>query len=83
MLALEWKDIDFNARTITVSKARAVLKNQPHIKKPKTKAGIRVIPMPEVLYEALWSVRRKQGLVCPNTKGTVMSGVSQKNSGAR
>ena len=80
VLALEWKDIDFNERTITVSKARAVLKNQPHIKKPKTKAGIRVIPMPEVLYEALWSVRRKQGLVCPNTKGTVMSGVSQKNA---
>ena len=45
VLALEWTDIDFNERTITVSKSRTVLKNKPSLKTPKTKAGFRVIPI--------------------------------------
>ena len=80
VLALEWSDIDFDKRTITVSKARATLKNQPYLKTPKTKAGIRVIPIPEVLYEVLCSTRKKKGLVCPDVNGNLMSGVAQTNA---
>ena len=80
VLALDWTDIDFDKRTITVSKARATLKNQPYLKTPKTKAGIRVIPIPEVLYEVLYSTRKKKGLVCPDVNGNLMSGVAQTNA---
>ena len=80
VLALEWNDIDFEKRTINVSKARIVFKNRPTIKSPKTKAGIRIIPIPEILFEVLNSVRKKKGLVCPDLSGNLMSGVSQKNA---
>lgn len=40
-LALQWKDIDFNNKAIHVSKSIYYKGNQPHIKKPKTEAGIR------------------------------------------
>ncbi len=59
VLALEWTDIDLEARTITVSKARTIFKNQASVKSPKTKAGIRVVPIPEILYDVLHSVRKK------------------------
>ena len=80
VLALEWTDIDFVERTITVSKSRTVLKNRPNVKAPKTKAGTRVIPIPEILYDVLISARKKKGLVCPDTKGNLMSGNAQKNA---
>ncbi len=75
VLALEWTDIDLEARTITVSKARTIFKNQASVKSPKTKAGIRVVPIPEILYDVLHAVRNKQGLVCPdiNWEAHVMS----------
>ena len=73
VLALEWADLDFEKRTITVSKARAVYKNQASIKAPKTKAGVRVVPIPETLFNALNEVKKKRGLVCPDMKGNVMS----------
>ena len=72
-MALEWADLDFEKRTITVSKARAVYKNQASIKAPKTKAGVRVVPIPETLFNALNEVKKKRGLVCPDMKGNVMS----------
>ncbi len=60
VLALEWTDIDFNERTITVSKSRTVLKNKPSLKTPKTKAGFRVIPIPEILYDVLFSAEKER-----------------------
>ena len=80
VLALEWTDIDLESRTITVSKARTVFINQASVKSPKTKAGIRVVPIPEILYEVLRSVRKKQGLVCPDINGKLMSAHAQKNA---
>ena len=80
VLALEWTDIDLEARTITVSKARTLFKNQASVKSPKTKAGIRVVPIPEILYDVLHSVRKKQGLVCPDINGKLMSLNAQKNA---
>ena len=80
VLALEWNDIDFEKRTISISKARIVVKNRPSLKAPKTKAGVRIIPIPEVLYDVLCSVRKKRGLVCPDANGNLMSGVSQTNA---
>ena len=80
VLALEWTDIDFTERTITVSKSRTVLKNKPSIKAPKTKAGIRIVPVPEILYDVLVSARKQKGLVNPDTKGNLMSGIAERNA---
>ena len=80
VLALEWSDIDFEARTITVSKARTILKNRPSIKLPKTRAGIRVVPIPEVLYDVLVTKRKKSGYICPDTNGKLMSENATKSA---
>lgn len=73
LLALEWKDIDFEARVIHVYKAWEVITNVPHIKKPKTRAGTRDVPIPSLLYDALISVRKKTGFVCPDATGKIMT----------
>ena len=80
VLALEWSDVDFAEREITVSKSRTLLKGTPYIKAPKTKAGIRVVPMPDPLYDALLSIRKAKGLVCADAKGKLMSGSAQKSA---
>ena len=80
VLALNWEDIDFENRLIHVTKSREVLSNKPTIKTPKTKAGYRDVPMPDILYDALLSVRKKKGLVCPDTKGRLMSGSAYKSA---
>lgn len=52
-LALSWDDFDYNNSVIYVVKAIEWVKGQPEIKKPKTKSGIRTIPIPEILRDAL------------------------------
>lgn len=52
-LALIWDDFDYNKSVIHVVKAVEWVDGQPHIKKPKTKAGIRHIPIPDELRDAL------------------------------
>ena len=73
LLALEWSDIDFRARIIHVTKAACMLKNITTLKGPKSDAGIREIPIPDILYQALCKVRGIGGLVCPSASGELMS----------
>lgn len=59
-IALQWKDIDFNANTITISKTsgqRDRLKNPPYTT-PKTKNSYRTITMPDILSKQLQSYKR-------------------------
>ena len=44
---------------LDVNKSVEILTNQPRIKRPKTKVGTRDVPMPEILYDALYSIRKK------------------------
>lgn len=57
-IALQWKDIDFKERTISVTKA-SESGNSRTIKEPKTEAGKRTLPIPEALYDRL--KREKRG----------------------
>jgi integrase len=57
-LALTWNDIDLNNRTISINKAAYFNGNQMDIKTPKTKAGNRIIPIPDELYEALKKAKK-------------------------
>lgn len=52
-LALQWKDIDFGKREISITKAVEYKANQAEIKLPKTKNSIRTVPLIENLAEKL------------------------------
>lgn len=55
VVALDWRDIDFEKKRINVSKAMEAGNNR--IKEPKTKAGIREVPIPDILYNELLTVK--------------------------
>lgn len=53
ILALQWKDIDFEKNRISVTKSVEHLNNQPRIKAPKTEAGVRDVPLLDALKEKI------------------------------
>lgn len=72
VLALDLdRDVDPAARTITVRSAvRFNSVGHPVIVDPKTEAGIRTIPLLDILADAL---RDLHGLVCPSSRGALMT----------
>lgn len=67
-LALEWSDIDFNKMEIRITKSIDSTNGaNPKIKAPKTEAGVRIVPILDVLYEPLRSAykARKNSMVFP------------------
>ena len=74
LLALTWRDIDITRKTITISKAVFYVGNAAEIKPPKSKAGNRVVPIPDAILPALQQRRRASMLVCPSQQeGCLMS----------
>lgn len=76
LLALLWTDIDFKAKTLSVSKAADMPTNATTVKKPKTKAGTRIVPIPDAIMPALLRARRDaiSMYVCPAMRtGDIMS----------
>lgn len=70
LFALEWSDIDLENNRITINKAIASNEqNFPYLKKPKTDSGIRVVPIPQILKDALKCIECKQGLLYPAPNG--------------
>ncbi|MCI8332652.1 MAG: site-specific integrase [Clostridiales bacterium] len=59
ILALRWKDIDFDRNLIKVSYSVAHNGDRPIVKKPKTEAGERVIPLLKPLKEALLKIDQR------------------------
>lgn len=60
LCALQWKDIDFEKRTIRVSKSVYWTNDHvPHIKEPKTSAGIREVPLMDALYDILYPLKKR------------------------
>lgn len=68
--ALLWSDVDLQNKTITVNKSYDFRENK--VKTTKTAAGIRVIPIPEILVSFLKSAEKNSVYVCPCTNGGVM-----------
>ena len=78
-LALTRDDINFAANTITVSKSLITKGNRPEIKpSPKSKAGNRKIPMPDLLVDTLRSYFKelKGNYVFPAVSGEFMSAIA-------
>lgn len=74
VLALTWKDINFENRTLSVSKSVEYATNLPRIKPcAKTEAGNRTIPLPSLLLSYLKSQPKNSLYVCPDADGSVMT----------
>lgn len=76
LTALTWGDIDFDKKEITVNKACDLKKLC--LKQPKTSAGIRTVPIPQVLLDELkeYKKKSKSDLVILNDAGTMMTNSS-------
>lgn len=57
ILALQWKDIDFEEDIISVTKAVEHVGQTPHIKSTKTESGVREVPLLNILKDRLLSER--------------------------
>ncbi len=53
ILALQWKDIDFEENVISVTKSVEHISHRPYIKEPKTEAGNRYVPLLNMLKQKL------------------------------
>ena len=60
LLALDWSDIDFEADTISISKAVSVVAGQQVTKAPKTKNSNRVVSIPHFLTQRLRALRTER-----------------------
>lgn len=58
LLALQWKDIDFEKGTLSVSKQIRYVKRELKIVPPKTKASIRTIILPQLILDMLAEYRK-------------------------
>lgn len=72
--ALQWSDIDFNNKTISVTKSYNFKTNK--IKSPKTQAGIRTVHVPENLLEFLQSTPKKSIYVVTSASGNIMTDIA-------
>ncbi len=70
LLALEWKDVDLKARTISVTKSLYHQHNKPFIKIPKTETSIGSLPILDAL---LKKIKPGKGLVFPGADGGYMT----------
>lgn len=71
LLALEWEDVDAEARTININKSLYHESNRPIVKGTKTATSNAIIPILDALYKKVDF--KKQGLVFPNENGTHMT----------
>lgn len=53
ILALQWKDIDFESNVIHVTKSIEHIGEEPRVKTPKTESGTRIVPLLSVLKEKI------------------------------
>ena len=59
ILALQWKDIDFDTNIIHVTKSIEHVGEEPRIKTPKTESGTRIVPLLSVLKQRIEPHRNK------------------------
>lgn len=80
VLALNWSDIDVINKIIKVTKAVTFLSNQPIIKGPKSKAGIRDVPIPDFLIEVFKSIVKTSPIFLTSTQGGRMSDIAYRRA---
>ncbi len=71
MLALTYGDIDLQNSLINVNKSVEYIGNKPRVKEPKTKSGIRQVPLPETL-KFLFAGKHKKDDIVFSQNGELM-----------
>lgn len=80
LIALRWDDIDLANRTLHIRHTAMIPANQPiNVDRAKSTAGIRDIPICNILYNCLSLQTEKTGFVCVSSCGSQLSGTSFKN----
>lgn len=66
LIALQWRDIDFKASTISIRRAaaQAQTSHTVYVKEPKTKKSVRTITMPSESMNLLKEWKRQQQIIC-------------------
>jgi len=80
LLALTWGDINLKAKLLTVNKAVFFDGNSSNLKTPKTKAGTRTVPIPDILLSVLQGRRAASMMVCPSISGEMMTQIAFKRA---
>ena len=81
ILGLDWQDVDFAKRTISVRKAYIYTKGGPEISLLKTEQSRRVIPMSAYAYAQLKSIRQgidRIGSVCTSSGKRMLPSAAKK-----
>ena len=60
VLGLRWADIDLPGKTLTVSQSRVLVEYQVRIEEPKSRNGLRTLPLDDALVDALKALRKRQ-----------------------
>lgn len=81
LIALNWDDIDFASKKIRIDEAITLSKEKgEEVKNPKTNAGRRTIPLPQVCFDLLEQWRMEQLKLCMKL-GTAWQGYRGKEYG--
>jgi integrase len=60
VLGLRWSDVDLKAKTLTVNQARVLVEYKIRIEEPKSRNGLRTLPLDDELVNALTALRKRQ-----------------------
>ncbi len=82
LVALTWSDVSIKNKTVTVNKAAVFNGNQAKVQSPKTDSGIRTIPLPDNILDAVKAARKAAAstMVCPAADGGIMSEIAFKRA---
>lgn len=80
LIPLQWTDIDFDNRTISITKSVKMVSGKSVLKSGgKSKSAVRIVYIPQILADFLQNVDRKNSLiVCPSAKGKMLSETAYK-----
>ena len=70
LLALDWSDVNMEEHSISISKSVYHMYNKPYLKKPKSIAGTRIIPL---MSRLAMKISPKRGPVFPGPDGGLMA----------
>jgi len=73
LVALTWGDVNLNSKEVSVNKAVYFDGNRSYVKSTKTKAGNRIVPIPDFMIPILKKARGTSMMVCPAVSGKMMS----------
>jgi integrase len=77
VLGLRWSDIDLRAGTLTVRQARVLVEYKVRIEAPKSRNGMRTLPMDKELIAALTALRKRQASESADAGAAYQAGLDE------